>query len=288
MTSKCTEQELADKISISLSDSLPMDLTYCNGTDNIYSVLERHNAMNDLCTPRRDRIGLPFGGIINKISLLDFPQGNYVLWLNGRECVTAKYSEQTKLLEFDLSEKNPITERYSVTSLSNGESELINHGNYVNFDMIDVAKLYCENDLKLNDKHTICFHGYFNHNNKWTKSDHIFNIYPFSTYGVLSNYPTESFEIRTNKSGGTIILRLNGVELPMIKSTSELLKIKFNNPFRLFEMQASKYLSEEINKNVINFTGVDHIDIILIDCEIVELYQNYYSRYSYPERVKLQ
>jgi len=80
-------------------------------------------------------------------------------------------------------------------------------------------------------------------------------------------------------------LKIEGINPIHIKSSTELTKLKFYNRKKLFMGEQNKYLSDHINENVINLSRVNSIFLIVFDCKIQELYQNYYQTYTYPERI---
>jgi hypothetical protein len=270
------------------SNALPIDLTFYKKNDHNYALLEKHDVMKQLKLDG-PHFRICNSGLINKITLLDFPPGQYILSLCGVNCATARYNKTDHLYEFDLTKDNSVLNAFKNSSIEIDEPILHNRYDYLNFDQIDTIRIISPQSLHLETKQTIRLHGFFSHDGHWNQIDEDADIYlhPYNTYRLNISHPTESLDIATNKSGGLIILQINGNELCRFESQTEMRRIKFNNPHQLFNGRQSDYLCEEINKNVINMSKINHCVIIALNCQITEIYQNCYNIYNYPDRTKI-
>jgi len=284
-TSNIPKFSVVSMVSTDLSNSLPLDMTFYKKDEKNYAILEKHDVMNRFHLDSHLRITM--GGLVNKITLLDFPIGQYTLSLNGQNCATARYNKETNYYEFDLTRENSMLSILKKCAISGNEPKLDNRSDYINLYRIDNVSIIIPRSVQLNDRQTICLHGFFDHVEKWVETSHKLTLYPHNTYNLCISQPTESIDIKADRVDGTIILRVAGIELCTFKSNTNLMRIKFSNPDQLFNGKQNEYLSEEINRNVINMSRIDNVSIVAHDCKITEIYQNCYGIYSYPERSQI-
>src|SRR5437868_6678302 len=91
-TSTIPEFFVTSLVSTDFSHTVPLNLTFYKKDENSYAVLERHKITSILNL--YSHLKVTTGGLINKITLLDFPHGQYTLSLNGHNCATAKYNKE--------------------------------------------------------------------------------------------------------------------------------------------------------------------------------------------------
>lgn len=199
-------------------------------------------------------------GYINKILLLDFPKTcDYILMLNGQDTTIANYNNNTRTYEFTLDNIIPA--------------------NY------DFNKLYSSNIIFkpktiLHNKHHIRLSGKFKQDNMWIDGYYDTKIYPYNQLNVPINNPTHSLDIRSNSDHGNIILLINGFKYGTFKSTTKMMRLKFYDENLQTVGIQNKYLPDEINKTTINMSNIKSLQLIRLNCEIIELYQNYYNIYN--------
>jgi hypothetical protein len=120
----------------------------------------------------------------------------------------------------------------------------------------------------------------------------------FSTYKLDLNAPTDSIDIygncilnNNNNNIYQIQLSLNNSLYSIINLSTDnnnLIRIKFSNLDGVYpEGNENNYLSSSINKNTINCSKLQYIDIVFINFSPTSILQNAYTAYSYPSRQPL-
>lgn len=270
------------------TDPIKIDDTFYKKNDNFYAVLESTDCLEKLRpASNNNQLIIPCTGIINKISLLDFPHGQYILSLNNRNCCTAKYNNKNKLYEFDFSiDQTEMLQIITNVTQSDREPYIVNRDNYVNFYRLDNIIITFPKNHKLSTKHTIRLHGYFYTDNGYLNEDRYFYIYPCNTYRLNINFPTESVDLLTDNAKGKVILRLDDTDIDIKQTENGLTKIRFNDYLQKFNYSSSNsYLSSEINKQTINMSNIKCY-LITLECKILQLQHNHYKIYRYPERTQ--
>ena len=136
--------------------------------------------------------------------------------------------------------------------------------------------------------------GYFKEQGNWsTFKTKIFDIYPNNENNMILNlnHPTDSIDIYV-KGTGTIICLINDyiykkLEINKDNKSFKFHRIKFTDPEMYYTGKESKYLPKSINENTMNFSRVDQIKLIMLHCNVTQIYQHCYKIYSYPERYLL-
>jgi len=268
----------------------------------------------------RHSLNLNLSGLIDRIELLDFPYGQYTLSLNHHSVATAKYDKVTKLLIFDFTdEENRSCELNTFIECFKGDREptITNRQNYLNFGRIDVAEiLYSNNVQPLRDIHYINIHGHFGDNGTYIEKNQKIVVSP-QTYILNTRSIVESFDIETDQAG-SVIVKINEADIEMFTIPSYQLRVKFNNPKKLYNKvpissltahndenstkipikdsaidylnnawgNVNHLLSEEININTVNLHG-STLSFIPIGCHIRNVRLHRYVIYKYPERVPI-
>jgi hypothetical protein len=289
-----------------LVNTVSIDSTFYISNDNTYALLERKNILNMLMLDKHININSTL--FVKKISLLDVPIGQYILSLNGYNCGTAAYNSDTKIYEFDFAKKKSNQLSILMSKISGIDQETgnivipsnpckidlvtghmsgtdfdtdthINSDNHLLLSRIDCININACN-AKLNQKHIIQLES--------DKTTHKLEVYPYNTFSLRITMPTDSIDIKTDSDDGFIILKIYAGLCEeynfKFKSSTQKSRIKFGDTFLKVQGLANKYLSEYINKNTLNMSNVSRISLVIIDCKITELYQNYYNIYSYPDR----
>ena len=73
---------------------------------------------------------------------------------------------------------------------------------------------------------------------------------------------------------------VNGIECYTFKSSTKLTRIKFYDDNLETTGAQNKFLPEEINKKTINFSEIHSFYLVTLNCNIIELHQNYYEIYN--------
>lgn len=294
--------KLETSASTSLEDTLPIDLTFYSNRGDKYGILGRDD-ITDMIVKQTKYITLEVNGIVNKITLLDFPNSNnYELVMNGLKYCTAKFNPTDQTHEFDLSK---LPNFYTNITKRNDEPLINDRDHYINCNAFDEIKLCYDQSLNLESEHKVRFYGYFKGSNKdfikqnsikldsgtclkqdevWVQGYFDVIVYPYNTFMILLNYPTDSLDIIADTNGGTIIFRADGIDYATFDSSTELTRLKFYDPNLVTVGSENEYLCNDININTVNFSKIDSIILITINCKITKLYQNYYKIFDYPSR----
>ncbi len=267
-----------------LSNILPLNLVFFQNSKNIYSILEKNDVTSFLKS--FPYIKLDIEGLIHKIVLLDFPCSNYILSLNSTNYCSSVYNIEQQTHEFNLEKGNSIFGTLKEISIGHNEPNLMKRNDYLNFNRISRSEIIFPKDLKIGEKYNICIYGFFYEIDKWVYCSKNMVVYPNNTHYLYINEPTESLDLKI-EGNGSIRFNFNTGDEFDFDTVTGTTKIKFVNPFRLFEGIQNQYLSDEINKNVINMSNFEYLSITTINCNILQIYQNHYRCYNYPERRKL-
>lgn len=250
----------------------------------IYTVMESKDITDSLV--KQNKISICSSGIVNKIVLVDFPIGQYTLSLNGFNVATAKLNTGGQY-EFDFQDRKKSQILEMMIEVAKGlEPEIPNRQNYLNLGRIDQINIHKSKDCTLSKKHTIQLYGYFLVDDQWINTVKEIAIYPHDTYHLLSNHVIESFDL-TIEGNGNVSLLIDGDSYLSFQTQTGKYRIRVHNPHKLFHGRQNKYLSDEINQNVINMATFDHLHFIVDGCQIVQMRQNYYQTYFYPQRIPL-
>jgi hypothetical protein len=177
----------------------------------------------------------------------------------------------------------------------------------INLSECYLVNLLVPSTATLNRKHKIEFHAKRGKN--YNKSSHnvqkcekfYYDIYPYDTYHVGLEGPTESLLIKVKPSDTNlldkyyynnaqeILIRLDGENYGkyLVDVGNNECLVKFTDPTGKYKNAQNGYLSEDYNNNSLNLSKVDSCEIITINCELLHAYQNVYSIYNFPEMVPL-
>lgn len=299
-TSKNSSLPLSLSVSTNFENTVPIDLAFYKqsmGKPNYqekdiletYAILESNDVTSHLST--NQHITIVSDALINKITLLDFSIGHYTLSLNGQNVSTARLNFTTQRFEFDLNLKPSQTlDHYKEVSVCLFEPVIENRKDYLNLGRIDKINIFGSKNLKLNKYHTIRLHGYFLIDDKWIETNKDITVYPHDTHTLNIYQPTESLDISI-EGNGAIFMKINGhsygdllLHQNHLQKNQNQLRIKFKNSQRILEGEQNRFLSDEINKNVINMSRIHDVTFITLNCKIINITQHCYGIYTYPER----
>ena len=252
-------------------------------TTATYAILETRHATH--CLNVSKHLEICSNGLINKISLIDFPFGQYILSCNGSNLGTAKFNKRLVHYEFDLaSDTSEYLKIYKDIAVGADEPAIDDRKSYLNIGRIDTIHIHKPNNLELGRKHMIKLHGYFKINGEWMLGEKDIPIYPKNTHNFhTSGEPTESLDLGIEGTG-TIIVMIDGDVYAEFTCNTDRVRIKINNPNQVY-MHEHKYLPQEIIKTVV---GIYHIQFITLGCQIRSIDQNHYKIYTYPHRLALR
>ncbi len=266
-----------------ISNNELIDLTFIKFNENIYSILNKKCILEDLKLQKYIRI--PNFGIVCEIILINFPSNQYILSANGEHIATTNYNVFTQNCTFDIAKSNNdmINILKNITTIKN---ELyINHRNkYLNLEKINNLFIINPMENNLNKQMLIQMKGYFKEGQNWTHDLLSMDIFPYDTYHLSIDKITESIDIIADVVG-TIIFIIDITQY-IIPVGPTITKITFENNNYSYIGAQNIYLSSVI-KQTINFSRVNNVSIISLNCKITQLYQNYYETFSYPERNKI-
>lgn len=289
-----SKQNISVNYSVDFTNSVPIESTFIKHDETTYSILNKKCILNDLVLNKH--ITIPSIGIVNGINLIDFPIGQYTLNINGLNLATAKYdtmhtttlisdklSNISKKHSFNIaSSESDLMNIFKNVAIGDNEPTILNRSEYLNLHRIDLMRIIVPKNIILPEKCTIELNGYFEENHIWKNSLSQIDIYPYDTYNLNLNKITESIDITAN-CRGTVIIIINDIKYTIPIGPMPT-RISFNNTNKMHFGIQNKFLPESINSHTINFSGINLIQFIVLDCKIIELYQNYYETYSYPER----
>lgn len=264
-------------ISITQTDFQDIPNNVINHDNERYAVLKRRELDCDLdrCPQKNNKIKFCGTGIVNKIILLDFPVlDKCELQLNGCDVSIGKYKDDTQTYEFDFSMK--LSDDFNLYETKISEPIIENDDTYINLDKVYCCVISLISQTVLNFKHHIRYCGYFVQNNEWINGFYDETIYPYDTLKLPINHPTDSLDIKTDNDKGFIILRIHGHEYGTFKSSTDFIRLKFKDEELVTIGAQNKFLPKEINKQSINCSRIDSLEITTLNCNIMELHQNCY------------
>jgi len=290
---KLSDVDILDLFKTQLEEnSIPLEKSF-HQTKNSYSAL----ITRDVILNRSKRIVC--NGLINKLELINYPNVRCILNFNGMNVATSKLSKDGNY--FDIKEGIKVIDSqlelmHSITC-DEIQLELKNHEDFMNFNKIlnisiIIPKEYV--NFAFDEKLQVIAHGYFyNKGNLGDLTTKTIDIYPHydNTISPMMHHPTDSIDLYV-EGKGTVICYVNGEEYSRMhvgdkNSYFEFHRMKFNDEENYFHGLQNNYLSDEINKNTINFSRVDNVNFITIGCKINKINQHYYETLSYPGRYKI-
>jgi len=283
-----------DSLVHSLS-TLPIAETMCMHSETKYSILERGDI--NITKLSSNIIKMYADVLCKKITLLNFPVGQYILNLNGQNCATAKCensssSQNGQDYSFDFSQEEHSKTTASFICCCNDPTEPVieNRDHYINLSRVDSIRIISFNHFQ-EGVHKIKLEGYCKENNQWLHKDKIIEIYP-NSYQLHLNQPTDCIDLRLQKINpldkAHMIFRIDGEIYAeyALNDFDKCIRIKCKDlPNRSFKKGAQNLLlPEHINQNTINFSFVNGVELILINCLYAKPYQFRYMCYAYPSR----
>jgi hypothetical protein len=230
-----------------------------------YSVLMRSDNDTELdFTKSTNKYKIHADGLINKIILENFPnKGSYFLRTNGFNVAAAKLIDGK--LTFDLNKQNRSNKLSEMIKLSVGENEghIEDRDSYLNTGRIDCFEILATEPLT--DPCLLKLEGLFYDENKWEKCIRKYQVYPNEKDLDLNHlvkeldfYGNESFEMS---------LRIGGVLYgPFVSKPNNmfhnLIKFKFSGWEDILIGVQNRYLSNDLNKQVINCSRLNNISVV--------------------------
>jgi hypothetical protein len=277
-------------------DPLPLELTYYSSDPNHYALLESKETSIRQYNGPPTRIHLPLNGLSRKITLNDFPFGQYTLQINGTNVASAKFDKNEGCLAFDFSKPSAMLELYIDRSKADNEPFIgsLDRKKYLNFSRIDSVIIILPKDIIFNHQHQLAIFGYDKSNEddglKWIHDQRVLDVYPSSTYHLHLNFPTDYITVRAISVSrdpaypSMVKLRINGRDQGSYPFIDLECQIKLSDKDYKYQGGANKYLSPVINRNTLNFSRVNDVALIAFNCQLDTLYQHYYNIYTYPSR----
>ena len=130
------------------NNTVPIDLSYYKKDEEHYALLE--TSYRDMIVRTTSHIRIICNGLIDCISLDDFPMGQYTLELNGHNCATAVFNPQKGCNEFDFTGKRSDMLNTMITlcvSENEPNNTTLARGNYVNFGRVDSIRIHYPSTL---------------------------------------------------------------------------------------------------------------------------------------------
>ena len=230
-----------------------------------YSVLMRSNNEIELdFTKSTNKYKLHIDGLIKKIILKNFPnKGSYFLICNGFNLATAQLINEE--LTFDLNKQNRSNKLSEFIKIAIGENEedIEDRNSYLRTGRIDFFEILATEPLT--DPCLVKLEGLFYNENKWEKGICEYQVYPNEKELYLQHlvkeldfYGNESFEMSLRIEG-----KLYGPFVSKPHNTfNHLIKFKFSGWEDIVKGVQNNYLSNDLNKQVINCSRLDNISVV--------------------------
>lgn len=225
----------------------------------------------------------------SSIELVDFPKFQYTLDIFGKTIATSSNNNI-----FDLTDSNTLESIKNITAETilqpltenNNYLDLTIYGTYLN--------LNYPSNLILNKKHEIRVCGYFLINNKWIWKKETIFVYPYNTYECRIDGPTDSLDLKlkfyNNLENAKIIVMIDNEQhytYTFNQNYPENIKLKFKTLSTKFLGSHNKCLSDYINTNSLNFSRVQTMHFVLLNCELINVKQYQYVIYTYPGKKEM-
>lgn len=265
--------------------TLPDEFIFCGKNVGSYAILERHNVKNKLYLNNHLQINME--GIVDKISLLDFPYGQYILSINGNNCITAQYNNMSHTYEFNLSKKThmlDILRDRDIAFINSGAVEPIKHKminapikpsiynighmdnqpitytydppitdreNYINLINCDIVKIIVPANINLDDKHLIRLDGYFLKDYNYDRNSYSNNRWTdIKSSNYISIYPYSTYTLGISHPTESIDIKAD---------TSDGIIIIYINGYKLCSFTSSvKLVRVKFNNPTNLFMGAEN------------------------------
>lgn len=278
--------------------TLPIAETMYIHSETDYALLERYDLHNVITKLPPKTIKFYTNVLCKKITLLNFPCGQYMLNLNGENCATARCENVTNSnidYSFDFSQEQSKTlQKWINCAIDPTEPIIENREHYLNLSRIDGIRINSSTPFQDGVPYRIKLEGYSKiENMKWetTIGEKIIEIYP-NSYQMNMNHPTDCIDFSLNKinilDNAQMMIRIDGEMYAhyTFNESNANIRIKCKNlPNKTFQKGAQNWLlSENINQNTINFSRINNVELILVNCTFSSVYQYRYMCYAYPAR----
>ena len=268
------------------SVTVPLEWSLYSRDPTSYAVLETHDVTATMTTDRNS-LRIVGGGLVRRILLRDFPLGQYTLSLNNQNCATARFDPESgdQVFDFVARRSEMLT---TIIGVARAEDEPVIEGrdHYCNLSRVDSAKVLLPRDSPLNGAgpRVIGLEGYFLEGSVWRAGTRDLVVFPGDTHQPGLNHPTVSLAVVTDDPQGTIAVRVDGITVPVYELGPTIHVARFRDPSGLYRGAQNRFLSDEINRETINMSRVNDVEVITSGCRIHSLHQHRYQVYRYPER----
>ena len=266
------------------TNTVPLEQTFQKIDDTHYVVLEKESFKFD---KPHSNIEIVSYGCIDHIYLDGFPHAQYTLQINGHNCATSGFDTERNCYEFDLVTK-PSRMLQSMIfcshSTMNGSDDAM--PDFLNCLHVDRLEVIYPKGTPLSYKHKITLHGYFNGKLGYETIE----VYPRNTFNLNLNNPTDFIQLRFSQFSPSYFIRLliNGIpHLETHVERDEQCRIKFHNPDMILMGIQNNVLPDTINRETLNLSRVDHLQLVVIGTPGLKVDQFYYMAYRYPSRTQM-
>lgn len=233
--------------------------------------MDNNSESNNVCDNIPRCMEIPHEAIVNRIELLDFPDGEYNLLLNKYWCCHSTCIDGRITFDITSALKNTKMGNYDLGTvidikpdIRKNEPIITNRDDFLNMYNIDSVALDTKQIKFMPHIATlhIKMYGYFFENNAWTtltsrNYEHYSDVGDNYRLMLSPNFYTESIDFYVEGSG-TIKLLIDDVLYDQLSIIDE------TTPY--YRMVLSKECNGEKLKNAL---------IIVIGCKIVKILQNY-------------
>ena len=255
---------------------------------NYVSQLIQKEVKNAYCAP--NTIDINYGGLFHKIQIMDIsenePRDEYDLIMIGRSVMNSKDG----IFDFEQeSNENPRLKSW-MTVARGIEPDIPNREKFLNFRRMDTVGLRPKIEQNPNEESVlrVKLFGYFFEKNSWTEyKEKIVEIFLHEKHGNRLSIiePVDSFDVCINGTSGTVKLYLDGVLTKTLEVNSfPHQRIKFHDLEKEYHNCINDLLTDNINKNTLNFASIDHIYVVTKGCFIRKICMYYYETCKHPSR----
>lgn len=245
---------------VSESKSRSIDEIIDTTHPNTYTILTKSDISEIIFNPS-NRYKIFIDGLINKIILDDLPnKGTYFLRGCGFNLATAKLNNG-KLI-FDISNKNRSNKLSEIINITIGDNDenIKNRNDYLRTGRLDSLEILATEPLT--DSHIIKLKGLFYIEGEWKKDTKKYIIYP-SEKELNLRHLVKEIDFHGNENFELTLRINNDIYGPFTSDKfKNIIKIKFNDWQNVITGIQNNYLSENLNRQVLNCSRLNNISII--------------------------
>ena len=200
-------------------------------------------------------------GLIKKITLIDFPTGQYFLRANGWNIATASYDNDQYVFNIDNPKKSKQMSQTIKLSMKNDnidDNDYLNIGNLDNFEILATVPLTEKKIIKLEG----LFYKKINDIEQLVHDKIDYEIYPKEQSLTIYNPVKELLFFHKCYKEYKLSIRLNGYLYGPYNSSNGIIRIGFEGFDKIINGSQNDFLSDEHNKTTLNCSIIDYIGVV--------------------------